>query len=374
MKGNTMQTIAIQSPGKYIQGAGLFGQIGAHVSPLADNVAVLADKFVLSILQDKLSGSLNASGVRHTIVPFNGECSRTEIERVKNIAEQNGAKAVIGVGGGKTLDAAKAVAYYAGLPVVVCPTIASTDAPCSALSVIYTDAGEFESYLFVPNNPERVLVDTEVVANAPVRLLAAGIGDALATWFEARACANSGADTMAGAKVSPTALTLAKLCYETLLENGRKAASAVKDKVVTPAVERVVEANTYLSGVGFESGGLAGAHSVHNGLTVLPETHHNLHGEKVTFGLLTQLMLENADNAELEQVVGLCVDVGLPVTLAQIGVTEDIEAKMRQVAEAACAEGDTMGNMPGNVQPADVYAALLAADRFGRDYLAKSAR
>ena len=103
-----MQTIAIQSPVKYIQGAGLFGQIGAHVSPLADNVAVLADKFVLSILQDKLSGSLNASGVRHTIVPFNGECSRTEIERVKNIAEQNGAKAVIGVGGGKTLDAAKA--------------------------------------------------------------------------------------------------------------------------------------------------------------------------------------------------------------------------------------------------------------------------
>ena len=194
-----MQTIAIQSPVKYIQGAGLFGQIGAHVSPLADNVAVLADKFVLSILQDKLSGSLNASGVRHTIVPFNGECSRTEIERVKNIAEQNGAKAVIGVGGGKTLDAAKAVAYYAGLPVVVCPTIASTDAPCSALSVIYTDDGEFESYLFFPNNPERVLVDTEVVANAPVRLLAAGIGDALATWFEARACANSGADTMAGA-------------------------------------------------------------------------------------------------------------------------------------------------------------------------------
>ena len=85
-------------------------------------------------------------------------------------------------------------------------------------------------------------------------------------------------------------------------------------------------------------------------------------------------MLENADNAELEQVVGLCVDVGLPVTLAQIGVTVDSEAKMRQVADAACDECDTMCNMPGNVQPADVYAALLAADRFGRDYLAKSAR
>lgn len=369
-----MRTIAIQSPNKYIQGAGLFNQLGEHVAPLANHALVLGDKFVLSMLQDRLSGSLKTANVQHIIVPFNGECSRSEIERVKAIAEQNKVGAIVGVGGGKTLDAAKAIAYYAKLPVIICPTIASTDAPCSALSVIYTDEGAFESYLFFPHNPERVLVDTEIVAHAPTRLLAAGIGDALATWFEARACANSGASTMAGAKVSPTALALAKLCYDTLIENGRKAMLAVHNKVVTPAVERVVEANTYLSGVGFESGGLAGAHSVHNGLTVLPETHHYLHGEKVAFGLLTQLMLENASQAELNDVVSLCVDVGLPITLAQIGVTENIESKMRQVAETACAEGDTMGNMPNNVQASDVYAALLAANQFGVDWLAKAGK
>jgi glycerol dehydrogenase len=84
------------------------------------------------------------------------------------------------------------------VPVAIAPTIASTDAPCSALSVIYTDSGEFDRYLMLPHNPNMVIVDTKVVAGAPARLLAAGIGDALATWFEARACSRSGATTMAG--------------------------------------------------------------------------------------------------------------------------------------------------------------------------------
>ncbi len=236
-----------------------------------------------------------------------------------------------------------------GVPVAIAPTIASTDAPCSAVSVIYTDEGEFDRYLLLPNNPNMVIVDNKIVAGAPARLLAAGIGDALSTWIEARACSLSGATTIAAGKcthaalalaelcyntlleegekamiaaeqhvVTPAlelstwiearacslsgattiaagkcthaALALAELCYNTLLEEGEKAMIAAEQHVVTPALERVIEANTYLSGVGFVSGGMAAAVAVHNGLTAFPDANHYFHGVKVAFGTLSQLV------------------------------------------------------------------------------------
>lgn len=254
-------------------------------------------------------------------------------------------------------------------PVVIVPTIASTDAPCSALSVIYTDKGVFEKYLFLPASPNVVLVDTEVVSKAPVRLLVAGMGDALATYFEARACKRSDAGNCVGGKCTLAAMALAELCFDTLLENGVSAALAVTQKVCTKAVENVIEANTYLSGIGFESGGLAGAHAIHNGLTVIEETHSMYHGEKVAFGTLVQLVLENADTEEIETVLDFCNSVGLPVTLEQLGVKEIKAEQIMEVARLAAAEGDTLGNMPFEVTPEDVYAAIMAADAIGRDSL-----
>lgn len=150
---------------------------------------------------------------------------------------------------------------------------------------------------------------------------------------------------MAGGKCTQAALALAELCYNTLIEEGEKAMLAAEQHVVTPALERVIEANTYLSGVGFESGGLAAAHAIHNGLTAIPDAHHYYHGEKVAFGTLTQLVLENAPVEEIETVAALCHSVGLPITLAQLDIKQDIPAKMRTVAEASCAEGETIHNM-----------------------------
>jgi len=291
------------------------------------------------------------------------------VNRLITILQNADCDGVVGVGGGKTLDTAKAVAYYAKVPVIIAPTIASTDAPCSALSVIYTDTGEFESYLILPCNPNVVLVDTEIVAGAPVRLLAAGIGDAMATYFEARACYQSRATTMAGGESTEAAMSLARLCFDTLLAEGHKAMLAVQKKVVTEAVERVIEANTYLSGVGFESGGLAAAHAIHNGLTVIPDAHHFYHGEKVAFGTLVQLILENAPKAELDTVCALCTRVGLPITLAQLDIKEGIEDKLRAAAEAACAEGETIYAMPFKVTATKVYAAMIAADQYGQDFI-----
>jgi glycerol dehydrogenase len=264
------------------------------------------------------------------------------------------------------LDTARAAAAELDLPVVNCPTVASSDAPCSALSVLYTDEGVFQEYRFYRKSPDLVLVDTQVIAQGPPRLLVAGMGDALATWFEARTCVAGHVRNMRGGASTQSALALAELCYRTLLEDGAAALGAVRTQVVTPALERLVEANTLLSGLGFESSGLAAAHAIHNGLTAAPATHGYFHGEKVAYGLLTQLVLEGQSRGVVEPVLRFATEVGLPITLAEIGLAELPRALLGQVAVRATATGETIHNEPFEVQPDMVADALLAADATGR--------
>ncbi len=172
---------------------------------------------------------------------------------------------------------------------------------------------------------------------------------------------------MSGDLGSYAAYELARLCYETLLEYGAMAKRAAESGAITPAVERIVEANTLLSGLGFESGGLAAAHAIHNGLTVLPATHGAMHGEKVAIGTQAGLFLTDQPREMVDEVYDFCEEIGLPLTLEQIGLPPDVpDEDLLKVAEAACAEGDTMHNEPRPVTPADVVAALKAADAEGR--------
>jgi len=357
------------SPSRYVQGAGALNDIGKHVASLATKALVLGGNRGLDAIKSQLEASFKEHHVDYVIEHFGGECSRPEIDRIVAIVKQNNINIIIGVGGGKALDTAKAAAHSAKIPVAIVPTIAATDAPCSALSVIYSPEGVFDSYLVLPKNPDLVLVDTAIIAQAPARLFVSGMGDALATWFEADACAKAFAGNLPGGLSTSAALCLAKLCYDILMEYGLHAKLALEQGVATEAVEKVVEANTLLSGLGFESSGLAAAHAVHNGLTVLAETHHAYHGEKVSFGTLVQLVLENRTTAELEKVLAFCKSVGLPITLKEIGVAHVTPDKIRQVAEATCVPGETIHNQPFTVTADAVYAAIIAADAIGNAYL-----
>ena len=354
------------SPGKYVQGAGELKKIGTYAAAYGKKALVLISAGGKKRSGEMVCASFAEAGIAMEFAIHSGECSKNEIKRLQGIMTELGCDMVVGIGGGKIFDTAKAVAYYEKTPVLICPTIASTDAPCSALSVIYTDDGVFEEYLFLPANPNLVLMDTDIITASPTRLTVAGMGDALATYFEARACVTKGAGTCAGGLATEAAYALAKLCFDTLMEEGVKAKIALDAHCCTKAVEKVIEANTLLSGIGFESCGLAGAHAIHNGLTVLPECHHMYHGEKVAFGTIAQLVLENIPADELEEIIGFCIEVGLPVTLKGLGLTEVTDEKIMAVAEAACAENDTLHNMPFEVTAKSVAAAIKAADAYGR--------
>jgi glycerol dehydrogenase len=356
------------SPSRYTQGRGATASLGAEMKTvgLEGPALIVAGRSALALLEAAWRETLSAAGFAYQVHRFSGECSHAEIARVAAAGRETGARVIVGAGGGKVLDTARAAAADLGLPVVNCPTVASSDSPCSALSVVYTEEGAFQEYRIYGKNPELVLVDTSVIAQGPPRLLAAGMGDALATWFEAKTCVDGRVKNMRGGASSESALALASLCYRTLLADGVDALRAVETKVVTPALERLVEANTLLSGLGFESSGLAAAHAVHNGLTAVPRTHSYFHGEKVAFGVLVELVLEGKPRQIFDEVLAFSMAVGLPVTLEGVGLRGIAREDLMRVARRATAPGETIHNEPFEVTPEMAADAILAADAVGR--------
>ena len=356
------------SPSRYTQGKDATAALGQEMTTLGltGPALIVAGRNAIRLLADTWTRSLGEANIRHAVHEFGGECSLAEVERIKAAARRDGARVMIGAGGGKVLDAARAAAADLDLAVVSCPTVASTDAPTSALSVIYTAEGAFQEYRFYRKNPDLVLVDTQVIASSPPRLFVAGMGDAMSTYFEARTSVAAHKKNMRGGASTLSALALAELCYRTVLADGEQALAAVKSQVVTPALERVVEANTLLSGLGFESSGLAAAHAIHNGLTAAHATHDYLHGEKVAFGVVVQLVLEGAPRNTIDEVLAFFVAVGLPITLADIGLADVSSETLAQIADRATAPGETIHNEPFAITADMVRDAILAADALGR--------
>jgi len=357
-----MTSKALASPAKYIQGPGELTRIKNHVSRFGGPYLFVMGGFAFSNLKGIIEESFKNSGFSLVFEKFNGECTRNEINRFREIYRRHGCSVVIGVGGGKTLDTAKGIAFFEKASVISIPTIASTDAPTSAISVTYTDTHVFDGNLLLPNNPELVLVDTDVIVNAPVRFLVAGMGDALSTYFEARANAASGHENFVGGRSTNTSLALAKLCYDILIRDGLKAKRSVESKICSKELENIIEANIYLSGVGFESNGLACAHSIYNAMTVLPQFHHRYHGELVAFGAIVELILEQRPDDEIEEAIKFCISIGLPVSFSELSETELTRDDIMKIAVRACSPDNFMESEPFKVTPDMVFHALLQAD------------
>ncbi len=352
-------------PGQYIQGAGALNELPELVKKHGSKALLLASpKVVSSILPDFGKGIIQDQCI---VEQFGGECSQEELDRIYAMIGDLGIDVMIGMGGGKTIDTAKITADWADIPVIIVPTIASTDAPCSGCAVTYSPGGVFESVLYQKRNPAVVLVDLDIITASPARFLVSGMGDALATWFEARSCDKTKSLNECGGHSTLTGIGIAHLCYETLLEYGYLAKIANSEHLISPALSYITEANILLSGIGFESCGIACAHAVHNGLTALQETHAFYHGEKVAYGVLTGLHLTGAEADEIDEVYTFCERIGLPTTLAEIGIQTSDKDKLRLVAEEACRPDSSIHKEAGEISVEMVLNAILMADALGRE-------
>ncbi|MCT1414663.1 glycerol dehydrogenase [Corynebacterium sanguinis] len=355
-------------PSRYVQGIDLIDRAAHYLKPLGSAPLIIADEVVWDIAGQKLQDSLRGDGMEATHEVFGGEASLNEIGRIVEKAQAGETDVIIGLGGGKTIDSARAVADKLSLPVAIFPTAVSADAPTARVSVIYTDEGVFDSYLFYDRNPDLVAVDTRVIANAPVNTLRSGLGDALATLVEARAVHRANGRRMDdSSRPTLAGLALAEKCEETLFAYAHQALKDAEEHIVSPALEAICEANTLLSGLGFENGGLAAVHAIHNGFTALDgDIHHMSHGEKVAFGIGVQLMLTGATREEADRYFGFLQSVGLPTTLEEIHLADATDDDLYKIAELVCSDEETLKQMPGEHTPTDVVQAIRAADRYAR--------
>lgn len=353
------------APNRYIQGYGIISEFGKYISHLGSKTFVLGGTRALAAVGESFSKSTTENGMTCELVLFNGKCTRNEATRLSQKAQDLGAEIIVGTGGGAALDTAKAISSETGLPLVMVPTVASTDAACSAAAVQHTEDDRFDRVIVLKKNPDVILADSKIIAAAPTRFFVAGMGDALSTWFEAQTCAKSGATNSSKSTATATGMNMARLAYDILMAHGPAAKLAVDQNAVTPAVEMVTEANILLSSIGFENCGLAAAHSIAAGLGALAGGKDCLHGELVGFGTLVTLVLENYPSDQICRVTDFCRAVGLPLNLKQLGIEDESLQNLMQAAEIAFMPGSFMANLAFEATPQMVVDAVIATSAQG---------
>ncbi len=357
---------AFGAPMRYIQGPGEFDNLENYTHVYGSKVCIVIDGFLFEDFKKRLDKIFQNSKSTFEAVKFCGECSRAEIERVLEIAKKACADVIVGVGGGKTLDTIKAASDSLNLPRIIVPTSASSDAPTSSISIIYSPEGVHEGAIKHKRGTDLVLMDSSIISKAPVRLFVAGMGDAIATMFEANANKQSDSPNFIGKgyRSCKMSIAIANLCFDMILKDGVKAKRDIENGLCTEAVENIIEANTLLSGLGFENTGCCTAHGIHAGLSEIPESHNILHGEKVAFGVICQMILENASDDLIDKVMNFFISVGLPVTLHDVNV-EPTSENIRIITEKVYNKNPYVHNEPFKVTFEQVQDAILAADALG---------
>lgn len=360
--------ITVGFPSSYRQGPGLLDDIGDACLTFGTRPLVVADGFVQSEFRARLDRSFAKTNITPIYVNFNGECSPEAITEATKVSIENKCDSIIGMGGGKAIDTAKGVKIETSLKIMIVPTIASNDSPTSRLAITYSNDGEFIGPRFLPFNPEAILVDTAIIANAPTRFFTAGIGDALVTKFEADQCRAAGANNFFGGQPTEAAMALSDHCYRVVRQYGAQAVADVEKNEATEAVEKVTEANVLLSGLGFEGCGVAGAHAIGMALSLLPEIKGILHGEEVAIGLLAQFVLEGRDDEFFADQLDFFRSVNLPASLPEVGFDDVSEERLSEVAAFAARNSSRLHNMSFPVNERMVLDALLRSNEIVQVY------
>lgn len=322
------------APSRYIQGPGALDTLGQYAALFGRRAALVIDSYVHGVLGPRIEALCAAQQVSLVPLIVEGDLTPASITQLRAQAAPAGIDMVIAVGGGKALDAGKAVAKSSHCHLITVPTVASNDAPTSKNYVLYDAHHNLLAVEHMLFNPTIVLVDTAVIATAPVQFFRAGLGDAVSKKFEAEQCGRNGGRNMYDAAPPLTAQFIADGCLRILLADGADAVAAAGSGQPTPAFERVVEAMILMSGLGFESGGLSIAHALTRGLPKISGVATAPHGLQVAVGLLVQLELENRSDGMLAELTRWYAQVGLPVTLRELGAADaPADAELRLAAE-----------------------------------------
>ena len=352
--------LAIKSPNGYFQEPGLRTQTGSYLKAFSSEVRIISSPAAWKAVNPELSHSLEEQGIRWQLEYLNGECTQQAIDTLQQNLLAQGAGVLLGIGGGRVMDAAKAAgAAVPEVKVVNMPTLAATCAAWSPVSIIYNDQGGHLRSQLLPAMPELVLVDSEVIARSDVRYLKAGMVDALAKLFEFRPYQLNNPDNLSlQLKILP-----AQQALEIFKQYGDQAIVDNQAGVVTPALIKVIEANIVYAGLSnsvrdtLATPGFA--HAIHNRLTHQPELHHWLHGEKVGFCLLIQSLIENNGQADAE-LVELLQRYSAPLKLPAFA--EDRKAVIRTLAGAVRFPERSAAMLPFEISPASLEKAFLLAD------------
>jgi glycerol dehydrogenase len=353
-------------PKQYIQREGLLGEAAKHLRPFGKRPLILADSLVLSIVRPLLEDPLVNAGFSPSFVLFGDECSLKEINRLAEIARTENADFIVGTGGGKVLDTSRCVANRLNFPFVTIPTSAATCSAASAAAVVYENGVRQET--INGKGADLVLVDSGIIARAPGRLLASGMGDALAKWYEGKPVYDRMAEPD---QATAAAMTLSTQVREIILRLGLEAMRDVDAGKNSPPVERIIETNLLSTGVIGSLGGskfrIAVAHALLYGLTVMPQAHRQLHGEMVSWGILVQLCLEK-NETELEILLPFFSKIGIPITLKALGMTNLEDPLFWEGLKRTCAKGSSVHFMPFPVDEKKLVAAILEADERAREW------
>lgn len=348
------------APAQVIRAPQALEQAGNAIARLGSRPLIVGGDRSLAAVQPRLKSVLEGQKLKFTQISLGKDCSEASLAALKQAVAAHKADLIIGVGGGKALDAAKLVAYQCGLPVVTIPTSAATCAAWTALSNVYSEDGAFLYDVSLPHCPNLLILDYDLVQTAPRYTLVAGIGDAIAKWYEASVSSGHSEQTLIIAAVQQ-----ARVLRDILFQ---KSAAALQEPG-SAAWREVVDATVLLAGV---IGGLGGAqcrtvaaHAVHNGLTHLP-IHSSIHGEKVSYGILVQLRLEEMVQGNQlaatarQQLLKFYTEIGLPQTLADLGMADITISQLQQAAEIALNPKSDIHRLPFKVVTEQLMAAMVS--------------
>ncbi|MBS0015041.1 MAG: iron-containing alcohol dehydrogenase family protein [Arthrospira sp. SH-MAG29] len=349
------------APAQVIRGVDRLAEAGEAIAAFGSRPVIVGGDRTLKLIQPHLQPIIETHQLKANWANYTPDCSESSLEKLQQICADHQGDLVIGVGGGKSLDIAKLLAYRTRLPIITIPTSGATCAAWTALSNIYTNEGAFLYDVGLAKCPDLLILDYSLIQTAPQRTLIAGIGDAIAKWYEASVSSGHSEETLIVAAVQQ-----ARVLRDILFQKSVAALSEPGSQTWREVVDATVLLAGAIGGLGGAQCRTVAAHAVHNGLTHLCATHKTLHGEKVAYGILVQLRLEEmlqgnqlAASAR-GQLLKFYSDIRLPQTLADLGLGNITLAQLRHGAEIACGEKSDIHRLPFKVCPESLMAAMVS--------------